>query len=120
MRCLWSHFFLSTTFTLALEPQGQLGGPYQVLETHFGVRPPFGSLRYTQDDREFRIAYTPEREAQLKTILERMKTFQAADEVHRNHSNPKKCKACSFVDVCEDPRESLRAYSPRRGCAASL
>jgi CRISPR-associated exonuclease Cas4 len=70
-----------------------------LLEAHYGVRPPLAVLRFTQDDKEFRIAYTPERETLLKTILERMKKFQEAEDVHRNTN---KCRACSFFEVCEE------------------
>jgi CRISPR-associated exonuclease Cas4 len=76
-----------------------------LLESHYEVRPPHGLLRFTQDDKEFRIAYTPEREAQLKAILERMKTFQEAEDVHRNHRNANKCRACSFFEVCAERLE---------------
>jgi len=73
-----------------------------LVEEHYGVRPPYGIIRYTDSGKEFPIDYTPESEQELVNVLALMRTRRMEAEVHRSHENPRVCRACSHWKVCNE------------------
>ncbi len=59
---------------------------------------PYGVVRYA--DRSFSIAFTPEREAWVVAILERMRLRQTEPVVHRSHAQPWRCRSCGMRERC--------------------
>lgn len=71
-----------------------------LVEAHYGIRPPYGIIRYPQ--RQFQVDFTLEREQQLRVILADMRQAQALDEAHRSHQNPRLCAACGYRVECDE------------------
>ena len=65
-----------------------------------GKRPPYGLLRY--GDEEHEIEFDPELEKLLLGKLEEMRGLMRSGEVHRNHNRPGKCAKCSRRDSCPE------------------
>jgi len=61
---------------------------------------PYGVVRYS--DRSFKVIFTPEREAWLVAILERMRYLQTEPIVHRSHTVPSRCHNCGLRERCEE------------------
>lgn len=67
-------------------------------EETFGTRVPFGLIRYRNG--EVRVEYTPKLRARLLSLLEEIQSARALPNVHRNHSQGRRCTGCGFRDVC--------------------
>lgn len=67
-------------------------------EETFGKRVRYGLIRYR--DGEVRVEYTPKLRARLLSLLEEIQSARALPNVHRNHSQGRRCAGCGFHDVC--------------------
>jgi CRISPR-associated exonuclease Cas4 len=61
---------------------------------------PYGIIRYA--DGEVIIDYTPELREELIMLLEEMREARFADEVHRSHSEARRCAGCSMREICTE------------------
>ena len=61
---------------------------------------PYGIIRYA--DGEVIIDYTPELRDELLLLLEEMREARFADEVHRSHSDPRRCAGCRMREICTE------------------
>jgi len=65
-----------------------------------GRRPPYGLLRYGEEEHD--IEFDPELERILLEKLEEMRALMRTGDVHRNHNRPGKCAGCSRRDLCPE------------------
>ena len=63
-----------------------------------GAHVPYGLIRYR--DGEARVEYTPELRSSLLAQLDEMRGAKASADVHRSHSQPRRCAGCGFREVC--------------------
>jgi CRISPR-associated exonuclease Cas4 len=61
---------------------------------------PYGIIRYA--DAEVLIDYTPELEDELIELLGEMREARLAAEVHRSHSEARRCLKCSMREICDE------------------
>lgn len=61
---------------------------------------PYGIIRYA--DGEIIIDYTQELRDELMMLLEEMREARFADEVHRSHSDARRCAGCSMKEICTE------------------
>ena len=71
-----------------------------LVEDATGVTPPYGIIQYA--NRRWRIPYTPEAREQVFQVIGQMRSARESQSVHRNHTQPGRCRACGFRDVCEE------------------
>ncbi len=71
-----------------------------LVEETFGLRPPYGWIRYR--DRSFQVEYTPELREELLRVLASMRRDLERGEAHRQHHAPARCRACGFRTICEE------------------
>jgi CRISPR-associated exonuclease Cas4 len=71
-----------------------------LLEDSEGKPPPYGLLRYRDDT--FKVDYNPQTRAYILEVLEEIKLARNLPEVHRNHEQPARCRACAYRDLCEE------------------
>ncbi|UCE81372.1 MAG: CRISPR-associated protein Cas4 [Methanobacteriota archaeon] len=71
-----------------------------LIEDATGIPPPYGVLRYPEQEHE--IEYN---EDMKKVLLEKVQDIRRArikGEAHRNHKRPGKCRSCSRRDFCPE------------------
>ena len=61
---------------------------------------PYGLIRYR--DREERVEYTPELRDRLLSLLAEMREALESPDVHRNHSQARRCARCAFREICDE------------------
>jgi CRISPR-associated exonuclease Cas4 len=71
-----------------------------LLEETEGKRPPYGLLRYSSDT--FKVDYNAQTRAYLLSVMDEVRGAAQATEVHRNHDQPQRCRACGYRPVCEE------------------
>ena len=71
-----------------------------LVEEATGVAPPYGIVQYA--NRSWRIPYTPAARGRVLRIMEEMRPAGNSHEVHRNHSQPGRCRACGFREICAE------------------
>jgi CRISPR-associated exonuclease Cas4 len=69
-----------------------------LVEATYGVKPPYGVIRYPE--RQFEVEFTAQRETELFHILAEMQTKKNHFEVHRSHTSAHKCAACGVRYEC--------------------
>ncbi|MEZ4638649.1 MAG: Dna2/Cas4 domain-containing protein [Caldilineaceae bacterium] len=74
-----------------------------LVEDNFGVRPPYGLLRYA--DATLRIDYTDPLRQQVLDIAASIRSARQAADVERHHDDPNRCRACGYRAACGE--ESL-------------
>jgi CRISPR-associated exonuclease Cas4 len=77
----------------------QLAAYCCLVESVYGVRPPYGILHYP--NRTYAIDYTPALEASLIELLEEMREMDRRKELDRSHDSPGRCRGCGYRSVCE-------------------
>jgi CRISPR-associated exonuclease Cas4 len=77
----------------------QLAAYCLLVESTYGVRPPYGILQY--QDRAFAIEYTAELEDDLLDLLDEMRATGAEDDVLPDHNQPRRCARCGVRDACD-------------------
>lgn len=58
-----------------------------------------GIIKY--DDRQFVIRYDAERKRELLTVLREMRQDLTAGAANRDHSEPRRCRACGVREKCD-------------------
>jgi len=78
----------------------QLAAYCALVTEAYGRRPDYGLIQYA--DRTLAVNYTGEMEAELRALLDDMRNEAENDEVPRSHNSPARCRACGFLDVCDE------------------
>ena len=76
----------------------RLTGSFSAWST--GTPPPYGLLRYAETT--FEIDWDDRLFGQLLDTLDAMREDLDSDDVRRSHAEPRRCRACGFVDRCTD------------------
>ena len=71
-----------------------------LIEDSEGKPPPYGLLRYRHET--FKVDYNSQTRAYILDVLEEIKEAHRLPEVHRNHEQPGRCRACAYRDLCEE------------------
>jgi CRISPR-associated exonuclease Cas4 len=71
-----------------------------LVEDTTGVAPTHGIVQYVQ--RPWRIPYNRDSRDQVVRILGQIRDARATQAVHRNHTQPGRCRACGFRSVCDE------------------
>ncbi|HZQ08199.1 MAG TPA: CRISPR-associated protein Cas4 [Anaerolineae bacterium] len=71
-----------------------------LVEETYGARPEYGLLKYR--DQVFQIEFTEELRGEFFAILEEMRAARNAENVHRSHNDPTRCRYCGYRDECEE------------------
>ncbi len=69
-----------------------------LVEENYGIRPPYGLLKYR--NQTFEVPFDEENEQLLLDVLEEMQDAFYRKSVDRDHDNPNRCAACSVRDFC--------------------
>jgi CRISPR-associated exonuclease Cas4 len=78
----------------------QLAAYCLLVEDVMGAKVPYGIIRYA--DAEVPIDYTPELRDELIELLDEMRQARRAEEVHRSHSEARRCSKCSLREICDE------------------
>ena len=78
----------------------QLAAYCALVAEAYGQRPAYGLIQYA--DRTLAVDYTRELEAELQALLTDMRAGAESDDVPRSHHSPARCRACGFVEVCDE------------------
>jgi CRISPR-associated exonuclease Cas4 len=76
----------------------QLAAYCMLVERCYGVRPPYGILRYR--NHTFEIDYTEELEQNLLDLLSEMRQPQKRNGPDRSHEEAGRCHHCSYRSAC--------------------
>lgn len=76
----------------------QLGAYCLLVEDHFGPRPAHGLIRYA--DATFQVPFTEELRAAVLAAAAEIRAARTAPEVHRQHDDPARCRACGYRQAC--------------------
>lgn len=76
----------------------QLAAYCLLVQNYYGVRPPYGLLRYR--NRTFRINFSTELEYQVLDILDEIRLQKEQDEVCRSHRQKNRCARCGYRNIC--------------------
>ena len=72
----------------------------KLIQSNYAQMPEYGLLHYPQKD--FRVDFTPELEAQLLETLENIQQIEVANLVpNRSHNSSARCRSCGYRDVCD-------------------
>lgn len=77
----------------------QLAAYCRLVETHFGQRPPFGIIRYS--NKSFTILYTDEMESKLMVLIDEMRAAERKKNAQRSHNQPARCRSCGYFQICD-------------------
>ena len=78
----------------------QLAASCALVTEAYGRRPDYGLIQYA--DRTVTVNYTRELEAELGGLLDDMRADAESDEVSRSHHSPGRCRACGFLEICDE------------------
>lgn len=77
----------------------QLAAYCFLVETNYGVRPPYGIIQYK--DRAFAVDYTADLEADLLDVLDEMRATRGDPDPEPYHGDGRRCAACGVRDACD-------------------
>lgn len=77
----------------------QLAAYCLLVDAHFGVRPPYGILQYS--DQAFAIDYSLDLEDDLLALLAEMRAMRLEPDVDRDHGSPGRCRSCGVRSACD-------------------
>jgi CRISPR-associated exonuclease Cas4 len=77
----------------------QLAAYCLLVESTYGVRPPYGILHYP--NRTYAIDYTRQLETSLRSLLDEIRTQERNREVDRSHDQAARCARCGFRSICD-------------------
>lgn len=77
----------------------QLAAYCLLVESAYGVRPPYGILHYP--NRTYAIEYTRQLETSLLALLEEIRSQERSKEVNRSHDQAARCLRCGFRSICD-------------------
>lgn len=78
----------------------QLAAYCLLAEDALGASVPYGVIRYS--DGEVTVDYTPGLRDELLALLEEMREAREAEDVHRSHEDPRRCRGCSVREHCAE------------------
>ncbi len=62
-------------------------------------------MRYA--DRGYVVDFTRDLERRTLAVLAALRADLAAEEVHRSHNSPARCRGCGFREVCDEALSTL-------------
>ena len=71
-----------------------------LLEESEGKRPPYGLLRYSAHT--FKVDYNDQTRTYLLSVMDEVRRAAEEPEVHRNHDQLQRCRACAYRSICEE------------------
>ena len=71
-----------------------------LVEETYNARPEYGLLKYREH--VFQIEFTEELRGEFFAILEEMRAARLAENVHRSHDDPTRCRYCGYREECEE------------------
>jgi len=71
-----------------------------LVEDATSASPTHGIVQYV--DRPWRIPYNRDSREQVLQILGQIRDARATQSVHRNHTQPGRCRACGFRSICDE------------------
>lgn len=77
----------------------QLAAYCLLVESEFGIRPPYGIIRYQH--RSFSIDYSVELEEALRALLTEMRLHDRLENIARSHDHAGRCRGCGFNRICD-------------------
>jgi CRISPR-associated exonuclease Cas4 len=77
----------------------QLAAYCRLVESAFGVRPPYGILHYP--NRTYAIDYTRQLENALLSLLDEMRAQEHNQDIDRSHNQAARCARCGFRSICD-------------------
>jgi CRISPR-associated exonuclease Cas4 len=77
----------------------QLAAYCRLVESTFGVRPPYGILHYS--NRTYAIDYTRQLENALLSLLDEMRAQEHSPDIDRSHNQAARCARCGFRSACD-------------------
>jgi CRISPR-associated exonuclease Cas4 len=77
----------------------QLAAYCRLVESTFGVRPPYGILHYP--NRTYAIDYTRQLENALLNLLDEMRAQERTQDIDRSHDQAARCARCGFRAICD-------------------
>jgi CRISPR-associated exonuclease Cas4 len=78
----------------------QLAAYCLLVQEAVGEHVPYGVIRYR--DAQVRVPFTPELRTELIALLEEMREARSASQVHRSHTDARRCTNCSFRELCDE------------------
>jgi CRISPR-associated exonuclease Cas4 len=78
----------------------QLGAYGLLVEESTGQTPPHGWLQYA--DALFEVDFTPDLRRELLDTMADMRQARQNNNVERDHEQSNKCRACGFLEVCDN------------------
>jgi CRISPR-associated exonuclease Cas4 len=78
----------------------QLAAYCALVAEAYGQRPKQGLIRYA--DQTLAVDFTPALERELNELLAEIHAARAADDMERSHNSPARCRACGFLEVCDE------------------
>lgn len=78
----------------------QLAAYSLLVEETTGQTPPHGWLQYA--DALFEVDFTPDLRRELLGTMADMRQARQTANVARDHQQPNKCRACGFLEICDD------------------
>ena len=71
-----------------------------LIRSNYAQTPAYGLLHYS--DKDFRVDFTPDLEAQLTETLEEMRQIESKKVVPaRSHNSSARCRSCGYRGVCD-------------------
>ena len=77
----------------------QLAAYCLLVEENYGIRPPYGVIKYA--NQSYEVDFTDELEEDLLDTLTLMREDLYAEDVNRSHENISKCNACGVRAYCD-------------------
>jgi CRISPR-associated exonuclease Cas4 len=74
-----------------------------LVEDTTGVAPAHGIVQYA--DRPWQIPYNRDSREQVVQILGQIRDARTTQSVHRNHTQPARCRNCGFRSICDEQIE---------------
>jgi len=71
-----------------------------LIQSNYAQSPDYGLLHYP--DKDFRVDFTPNLEAQLRETLEEIRLIETRDEIPaRSHNSSARCRSCGYRGICD-------------------
>jgi len=71
-----------------------------LIQSNYAQSPDYGLLHYP--DKDFRVDFTPNLEAQLRETLEEIRLIETSDEIPaRSHNSSARCRSCGYRGICD-------------------
>jgi len=71
-----------------------------LVEDATGVAPPYAIIQYA--NRPWRIQFTRQMRKEVLRVIDEIRSACQSQSVHRNHTQPGRCRACGFRDGCDE------------------